>query len=85
MVDEIVVKSSEDIKVQKKTRGENDIAIKHLEGRIEKIDKEIESIKNSDVVKEYKDKSKLTECIKGKSMKCDMCGQTFNIFVDLEK
>ena len=52
MVDEINVKSFEDIKVQKKTRGENATAIKHLEGRIEKIDKAIESIKNSVVVKE---------------------------------
>ena len=32
--------------------GENATAIKHLEGRIEKIDKAIESIKNSVVVKE---------------------------------
>ena len=82
MVDEIIVKNSDDIKVLMKTKEENAVHINILEGKIENIDKEIGRINNSVVVKEDEEKNKLKKCIK--SMKCDMCEKTFKRFVDLE-
>ena len=82
MVDEIIVKNSDDIKALMKTMGDNAVGIKNVEEKIEKIDKEIERLMNSLAVKEDEEKSKLKKSFK--SMKCDACENTFNRAVDLE-
>ena len=50
------------IKYSYETKVENAENIKTLDGKIEKIDKEIKNIKNSVVVKVDKEKTKLKEC-----------------------
>ena len=81
-VEEIIAQNSDDIKALMKTKEDNAVGIKNLEGKIEKIDKEIEKIINSVAVKEDEEKSKLKKSIK--SLKCDACDKTYNRVVDLE-
>lgn len=58
MIDEIIVKNTDDIAKIKKTKEENAVAIQCLETRIEKIDKEIETTKKTiqekvDIVRQF--------------------------------
>ena len=53
MLDELVVKSSDDIVVMKKTMEENKIAIEILENKIDKINEELDRTR-----KEIEDKGK---------------------------
>ena len=55
MLDELVVKSSDDIVVMKKTMEENKIAIEILENKIDKINEELDRTR-----KEIEDKGKVT-------------------------
>ena len=83
-LDEIIVKKSDDILVMKKSKQENDVAIKKLDAKIDEINKELEMTR-----KELKDKEETTNK-RPKSfdllnqLKCKMCTKSFHRFADLE-
>ena len=81
---EIVVKNSNDILLIRKTREENDAAIKILDMRIDMIKQEID-IKRENVKKET-DRLKKDSSVK-KSLsprKCNLCDENFDRYSDLE-
>ena len=41
MIDGLIVKNSDDIRILKKTKEQNSLAIKHIEEKIDMIDKEL--------------------------------------------
>ena len=84
-IDEIIVKNADDIRVLKKTKEKNAIAIKHIEEKIDIIDEELK--RNEIIVKEKANKNEdkpevVQEVVK--SIKCNLCAETFIRFVDLE-
>ena len=90
MLDEIIVKNSDDILVMKKSKQDNDVAIKKLDAKIDEINRELEmtrkEIKDKD---EIKDKEETTNT-RPKSiqllnpLKCKLCDKSFHRFADLE-
>ena len=78
MIDQIIVKNSDDILVMKKTKEENAVAIKVLETQIEKVNEEIELTKKKIIVKDTKESKLRLE------IKCNLCDKGFERFNDLE-
>ena len=76
---EICVKSCVDILDMKKTKDENSVALKILEDKIDKIDKELKFIKKKN---EDKDKEKVSRS--NYEIKCKLCDESFNRNSDLE-
>ena len=77
MIDEIIVKNSDDIGLIKKTREETSIAIQILEQKIDKINDEMEMTRKNIKDKEEKERSHTP-------MKCNLCGKSYKRFIDLE-
>ena len=84
MIDKLIVKNCDDILLIKKTKEENDVAIKHLERQIEKMDKEIELTKKSIDGQRYKTKKQVKPDNSDNSLECKLCVESFDRFVDLE-
>jgi chromosome segregation ATPase len=84
MIDGIVVKASDDILTIKKTKDEKDAGIKLLDTKIDMINQEIETLRNSKI-----DKDKANDISRsGKPsslLKCTFCDIKFNIFSELER
>ena len=85
MMDEIVVKNTDDIRVIKKEKEKNSLAIKHIEKRIDMIDEEIKMTKKTVVERANKvrDKTDVVEEV-FKSVKCNVCVETYSRMIDLE-
>ena len=84
MIDKLIVKNCDDILLIKKTKEENDIAIKHLDRQIEKMDKEIELTKKSIDGQRDKAKERMIPDNSDNSLECKLCVESFDRFVDLE-
>ena len=87
MIDEIIVKNSDDILILKKAKDENSHAIRYLGAKIDTLDKEIEKTMetvNDKKVKHQKKVKKVKQEESVNSIECKMCEQTFKRFVDLE-
>ena len=78
MIDQIIVKNSDDIFVMKKTNDENTVAIKVQETQIEKINEEIKQTEKRLIVNDIRKSTHRPE------IKCDLCGNEFERFNDLE-
>ena len=78
MIDEIIVKTSDDILILKKTKEENSNTIKALDTKINLISQEIK-------LTEEKIVDKVTKEEKPISLKCNSCDKVFNRSVDLER
>ena len=65
MLDEIIVNNSDDILVMKKSKQDNDVAIKKLDAKIDEINRELEmtrkEIKDKDEIKD-KEETNLFSC-----------------------
>ena len=61
MIDQIIVKNSDDILKIKKTKEETIVALKHLERQIEKMDKELELAKQNIDIERDRAKERLTD------------------------
>ena len=79
MLDEIVVKTSDDILAMQKTRKENSVALDILENRLEKLYRELEETR-----KEIEHKEKTTKFRSKSEIKCDLCDVGFDLNSDLE-
>ena len=81
MLDEMVVKSCDDILVMKKAKEENANAIKLLDSKIENINKELEMTR-----KKVEDKEETAnKPHKSRNfIECKLCDKSFNRFSDLE-
>ena len=84
MLDEIIVKNSDDILVMKKSKQDNDIAIKKLDAKIDEMNRELDMTR-----KEIKDKEESTnskpKCNKLLNpLNCKLCDKSFYRFADLE-
>ena len=84
MIDEIIVKNSDDILIIKKTKEENTVAINSLETKIDILDKEIEMTnkKVQDAVDKTNNKLNIEKSVN--LMGCNVCQRRFNRHVDLE-
>ena len=84
MIDGIIVKNSDDIRILKKTKEQNSLAIKHIEEKIDMIDKELKRTKNVVEEKANKDRNKSEVVQEGvKSVKCNLCAETYSRIIDL--
>ena len=84
MIDQIIVKNSDDILMIKKINEENAIAIKLMKNKINKIDKEItkQAVKaKTDIAKK---RFKSVDSANSIEIECKLCEKTFVRFVDLE-
>ena len=85
MIDGIIVKNSDDIRILKKTKEQNSLAIKHIEEKIDMIDKELKRTKNIVEEKANKDRNKSEVVQEGvMSVKCNLCTETYSRIIDLE-
>ena len=84
MMDEIIVKNSDDIESIKKSKEENAAAIKVLDTKIDKVREEIEMTKNCIEDKIEKAKSELKPQKTSTSIECNLCEESFNLFSNLE-
>ena len=85
-MNEIIVKNSDDIRVLKTAKEHNALAIKHIEEKIDNIDKEFKRTKNIVEEKASSNRKKLESVQKDvKSVKCSLCGEIYNRMIDLEK
>ena len=85
MIDEIIVKNSDDIRLLKKTKENNAVAIKGIEEKIDMIDEELKRTKIKVEAKANEDKTKpevVQEYVK--SINCNLCAETFDRIIDLE-
>ena len=85
MIDEIIVKNSDDILILKKTKDKNSDAIKLLEARIDALDKEIKRTIEALKDKKVKDIKDMKQEESADTMECEMCAKSFERFVDLER
>ena len=79
MIDEIIVKNSDDISVMRKTKELNAIAIKTLETKIVSLAEEIEMSKKKIMESDTREGKVRSE------IKCNFCNETFDKTNDLEK
>ena len=85
MIDGLIVKNSDDIRILKKTKEQNSLAIKHIEEKIDMIDKELKRTKNIVEEKANKDRNKSEVVHEGvKSVKSNLCEETYSRIIDLE-
>ena len=84
MIDAIIVKNSDDIKLLKKTREENNVALKVLDTKIDKINDDLEKTKNN--IKEMSDKTRNKVNVERPvyTMTCNSCDESFHKSADLE-
>ena len=82
MIDEIMVKTCNDIIIIKKKKDENTAAIKNLKRLIDKMDKEIEITKKAYEGKKDTAKERLKPDISANLIECKMCVETIHRFVD---
>ena len=82
MIDQIIVKNSDDRLIIKKIKEENAIAIKLLENKIDKIDKDI--TKQAVKTKTDMAKKRFKSVDSVNSIEYKLCEKTFVRFVDLE-
>ena len=82
MIDNIIVKNSDDILIIKKTKEENTVAIKRLETKIDKLDKEIEMTNKKILDAEDMPKNSYEKTVN--LMACIVCQISFDRHVDLE-
>ena len=82
MIDNKIVKNSDDIMIIKKTKEENTVAIKRLETKIDKLDKEMEETNKKILDAVDEPKSQLEKSVN--LMDCNVCQMSFNRHVDLE-
>ena len=80
MIDEIIVKNTDDILILKKTKDTNSAAIRQLEARIDTLDKEMER-----TMKAFKDKKVMNEKNRTyeesvNTMECKMCAKELSIW-----
>ena len=84
MIDGLIVKNSDDIRILKKTKEQNSLAIKHIEENIDMIDKEWKRTKNIVEGKANKDRNKSEVVQEGViSVKCNLCKETYSRIIDL--
>ena len=84
MLDEIIVKSSDDILAMKKTKEENADAIQMLDAKLDKINEVLKMTKKEIKDKEEKKEIRLESKNYPKEIKCKLCETTFRRFSDLE-
>ena len=84
MLDEIIVKNSDDILIIKKTKDANAVAIKLLETKIDQFEQEIEKAKQTSEGKGMiaRDMSNVERSFT--SLKCNLCEKSFHRYSDLE-
>ena len=84
MIDQIIVKNSDDILIIRKTKEENTLAIQQLESKIDKIEEEIVTTKRTIREKMDKESERLKPDNSLNSLTCKLCDETFDKYVDLE-
>ena len=84
MLDQIIVKNSDDILLIKKTKDANAAAIKHLETKIEQIDNEIEETNMTRKDKRMRARNTLSFEKSFTTLKCNICDENFERYSDLE-